>query len=248
MALRNDENISALGRRLYLLMDEKTVRTPKELATIFYSRELVHVNSRDNDNDPSKNRNNAIQSIEKKIARHIKTGIIADQTGDFLIAYSSFFECSADYILGLTDIRSPDVEVKRICELLGLTENVVNSLIKCQRDENYSTAACWSVLMDSPLFHSLPEDIVTMGNEWYQMLRYEGELRSLKKSSETANGPDLMDLQLDMEGTQLKINSSRAAFYGLLAKASRNYEEVIETFLLGKYESLEKFFQNNSGK
>ena len=60
MALRNDETISALGQRLYSLMDEKGLDSPKDLAKSLYESELVHVKTRENYNSPERDRDNAI--------------------------------------------------------------------------------------------------------------------------------------------------------------------------------------------
>lgn len=87
MALRNDETISNLGQRLYSLMDEKGLDSPKDLAKRLYEEGLVHVKTRENYNSPERDRDNAVLSIEKKIVRHIKSGVISDQNGEYVIAY-----------------------------------------------------------------------------------------------------------------------------------------------------------------
>ena len=179
MALKNDETISNFGHRLCALMEEKEISSPKELAKKLYMRKLVHVKTRNNYNSPERDRDNAILSIEKKIVRHIKTGVISDQNGEFVLAYSSFFGCSTDYILGLTDIRTPNYETRYICELLGLNENVVTELIRCNQEKDNPVPACWSLLMGSQLLHSLPEDMILMGTELQRMYQHEGELNAL---------------------------------------------------------------------
>lgn len=235
MALRNDETISALGQRLYALMDEKGLTSPKDLAKKLYELGLVHVNTRENFNSPERDRDNAILSIEKKIVRHIKSGIVSDQNGEYVLAYSRFFECSSDYLLGLTDIRTPDVETRRICELLGLSEAVVTELMKCHKDADNPVPGCWSLLMNSPLLYSFPSDILAMGKELQLMYQHEGELNALLWERTKKSGPDLMDINLDIEGQQQEMESRRSAFYGMLSKSSRNLEEVIERHLVSTY-------------
>src|SRR5699024_2414803 len=46
--------------------------------------ELVHVKTRENFNSPERDRYNAILSIEKKIVRHIKSGMMVDSQGEYL--------------------------------------------------------------------------------------------------------------------------------------------------------------------
>ena len=178
MALRNDESISELGRRLYELMDEKQISSPKDLAKVLYGLGLVHVKTRENFNSPERDRDNAIQSIEKKIVRHIKSGLLADNQGEYLVAYCRFFDCSSDYILGFTNIRTPNVEARRICELIGLPEEIILELIKLNQEELRPIPGCWSMLMKSKLFRSLPEDIIAMGNE---LVTLEGRVFFLTK-------------------------------------------------------------------
>ena len=100
MALKNRDDLSELGNRLYLLMDrynlsvpdDKKIDTPKKLATALYEAGLVEVKNRENFNSDEINKNNAIGSIEKKIVRHINTGKISDKNGDYLPAYAKFFK------------------------------------------------------------------------------------------------------------------------------------------------------------
>ena len=47
---------------------------------------------------------------------------------EYLAALASFYNVSADYILGLTDIRSPSTDTQAIIAQTGLTENNVNTL------------------------------------------------------------------------------------------------------------------------
>ena len=243
MALKNQESISEFGKRLYMMMerhngsaeDADIISSPKDLAKAFFSGGLVHVNTRENFNEPSRDKWNAINSIEKKIVRHIKTGVISDKQGEYLLAYAKFFDCSTDYLLGLTPIVSSDIEVRRICELLGLSEAVVVELIRCRQDGDEAIPGCWSLLMDSSLLHSIPNDIISMGNEMLRMYQAEGELKAYQWEREYVSGPDLMDIDLDIEGKQNDMDSRRSAFYGLLSKVSRNVEDRIEAHLYQAY-------------
>ncbi len=242
MALKNSDELSDLGRRLYRLMDEynknhneeQKITSPKELAAALYDQNLVRVNSRENFNDAWRDRNNAIQSIEKKIVRHIKSGIVSDQQGDYLLAYSKFFGCSTDFILGLTPVMSSDIEVRRICELLGLSENVVIRLIRSAHEKEDPASGLWSLLMGSDLFYTIPQDVVTMGNELIRMYQNEGEITALQWEWEHVGGKDRLAVGLDIQGQQEQMDSRKAAFYGMLSKMSRNITEFIEQDLQQK--------------
>ncbi|MDE6993460.1 MAG: hypothetical protein K2P41_03405, partial [Lachnospiraceae bacterium] len=223
-------------------MDEKGLDSPKDLAKRLYELGLVHVKTRENYNSPERDRDNAILSIEKKIVRHIKSGTVSDQNGEYILAYSKFFGCSADYILALTNIRTPDVETRRICELLGLSETVVAELMKCHKEAENPIPGCWSLLMDSPLLYSLPSDIITMGKELQLMYQHECTLTALLRERTKKSGSDLMDINLDIEGQQQEMESRRSAFYGMLSKVSRSLEEMIEHHLVMTYAPFRTMF------
>ncbi len=75
-------------------------------------------------------------SIEKTIQRHLSfestdKGSLPDTLhAPHIKAYCDFFDCSTDYLLGKTDVKSSDIEIRRICDRLGLTEEAVNAIIK----------------------------------------------------------------------------------------------------------------------
>lgn len=77
-----------------------------------------------------------VSSIEKTIQRHLgfestdKESLPDTLHAPHVKAYCDFFNCSADYLLGKTDVRSSDIEIRQICDRLGLTEEAVNAIIK----------------------------------------------------------------------------------------------------------------------
>lgn len=53
--------------------------------------------------------------------------------GDNLEKLADYFGVSTDYILGRTDVKSPDTKIQGVCKYLGLTEQAVNILTELSK-------------------------------------------------------------------------------------------------------------------
>lgn len=260
MALRN-KSISEFGKRLYELIDEKDdgiindeekIRSPRGLAKQLLKQGLVHVKTNpESFNDETTDHNNAVSSVEKKIVRHIKTGMIGDKYGEFVKAYSKFFACSSDYILGLTPIKSPDVEIRRICELTGLSENVVQRLVDISREGENQLTTDWSDILGSSLFESIPSDWSTITRIAYEKSDLQGRLEALNwekkylsKKKIDLTDPMIFDIPRDIDDeismVEEEIANRDAAFYGTLSKVSKNMADYIEGNAKAHYDKSHK--------
>ncbi|MCI6651807.1 MAG: helix-turn-helix domain-containing protein [Ruminococcus sp.] len=47
---------------------------------------------------------------------------------EYVIKYAKYFGVSTDYLLGLSDVASTDIEIKAICEYTGLTEEALKNI------------------------------------------------------------------------------------------------------------------------
>lgn len=47
---------------------------------------------------------------------------------DFVVRAAQYFNVSADYLLGLSDVKSLDKDIQIACEVTGLSENAINKL------------------------------------------------------------------------------------------------------------------------
>ncbi len=52
---------------------------------------------------------------------------------DNLEKMADYFNVSTDYILGRTDVKSPDTTIQGVCELLGLSEEALNVIVKLSK-------------------------------------------------------------------------------------------------------------------
>lgn len=67
---------------------------------------------------------------------------------------ADYYCVSTDYLLGRTDVKSTDTNIKQICEYTGLSEAAVNYLIK-SKNENDKERRMMSLMIENPWMHSL---------------------------------------------------------------------------------------------
>lgn len=238
MALRNDESISELGKRMLALMEEHGYQSPKELAKELFSRELIHVKTRDDRfNSEERKRDNAILSIEKKIVRHIRTGLISDDSGEYLPAYCKLLDCASDYLLGLTRIKSSDIEVRRICEKTGLREPAVTGFIQhnIPDTEDEAVAGWWSFILGTELLTSIPHDLVIASQEVIDGYRLKGLLLRAKWYEEhSAEFDSTYEPEMSKEQIEEALSQKEPHLQGMLYKITRDLttaleKEIVET-------------------
>lgn len=238
MALKNRDDISEFGKRLYGLiadMDnradnvEDMIRSPKGLAKKLYDQGLVHVNTKENFNSDYVNYNNAINSIEKKIVRHINTGVIKDQQGEFVLAYCRFFNCSSDYILGLSEVKSVNPTVRGICEATGLSETVVNQLMRTNKGDDSYINEMWNALLESSLFEELPHQWNRYAEQLIELYTNESDLRTREWEMEHRKNSRLIEsIKRSLEETEAKVKVNRNTCDGILYTINRKLIDVIE--------------------
>lgn len=59
---------------------------------------------------------------------HSKAGNNRSMKAEYLYCLADYYGVSVDYLLGRTDTRSPDADIKAVCEFTGLSEQAVTSL------------------------------------------------------------------------------------------------------------------------
>ena len=254
MALKNDESISELGKRLLDLMRENGFHSPKEFAKELYSQQLIHVKTRECFNSPERMRNNAILSIEKKIVRHIRTGLISDDSGEYILGYCKLLNCSSDYLLGLTPIKSADIEVRRICEKTGLQEPAVTGLIKYAdyNDENdffpehECIAGWWSLILGSDLLYSIPNDTRIASEEIQEGYRRRSMLQIAKWNIEHCAELHLdhecvIDNEQSIQRIEEQLKQLEPHLQGMLYKISRDLTTILEKEIV---DSNKKLFED----
>ena len=199
MAIRNDDNLTPFGQKLLGLMSEKDCDTPKALAKKLLEAKLVTVNTRGN--DVFKNKDNAVGSIEKKIRIHLHAKDATCLQGEFVNAYCKYFDCSADFLFGFTDIRTPDVQIRKICEITGLSEESVNCLQENKQvnnDDNvFSYTSWWSELLNGDSFYAIPMSWLDYASRIVEILDIDKHIEAAEKASSEVELDLITKLLLD---------------------------------------------------
>lgn len=61
----------------------------------------------------------------------------------------NFFGISSDYLLGISDVRTAETDIKAICEYTGLTERAVTLLTECLAEGSGRAAQLLSLLVEN---------------------------------------------------------------------------------------------------
>ena len=142
----DDEKI--FYNRLWKLMEERNLSTARELAQALYAEEIVPVDS------ASEDEISIIGSMTRRIQEHLNLEGTDKLQGRYVKAYCDFFGCSADYLFGLSSIKSENPDVIRFCEATGLSEKSVRRLIEdLPEDIKRDLVGFWSNVLESNLFY-----------------------------------------------------------------------------------------------
>lgn len=120
----NHDDEKIFYNRLWKLMEERNLSTARELAQALYAEEIVPVDS------ASEDEISIIGSMTRRIQEHLNLEGTDKLQGRYVKAYCDFFGCSADYLFGLSSIKSENPDVIRFCEATGLSEKSVRRLIE----------------------------------------------------------------------------------------------------------------------
>ena len=228
------DSLSKFGKRLSDLMGQDTAKT---LAKKLLDEGLVKVQYRGDKDDLNALANkekNAIGAVEKKINKHLHAPDPSQIQGEFVLAYCNHFNCSADYLLCRTDIKTPNVAIRQICELTGLTEAAVNRLIYHGGDPRtwQWNSVCWSRLIDSEVYNDIETTIPILQNQQMDKARAEAYKTVLSKAMKGKGGKTLLCMQEDMEGYENTIKVNSNGITGSLLLISRDVSNVIERYYI----------------
>lgn len=76
-----------------------------------------------------------ILNVQRQIISYYETGERKPNIDD-LVKLAKLYNTSTDYLLGLSDVVTTNVNIKSICEYTGLTEDSVNNLLDINEEKN----------------------------------------------------------------------------------------------------------------
>ena len=122
------KSLSGFQKRLRLLMAEAHIKSNRALARSISEKGLFGETTED--------------SVIKAVQLHLRPaeknveGLPPSLSLKQALGYCSLFECSMDYLLGRTPIKSQDYNVRLICEWLRIPEETV---VKIEKMTNHKT-------------------------------------------------------------------------------------------------------------
>ena len=113
----NHDDEKIFYNRLWKLMEERNLSTARELAQALYAEEIVPVDS------ASEDEISIIGSMTRRIQEHLNLEGTDKLQGRYVKAYCDFFGCSADYLFGLSSIKSENPDVIDFVKHQGYLKN-----------------------------------------------------------------------------------------------------------------------------
>lgn len=124
-------NEGNIDKKITTKKAEKSPKTPKYRGEAFYERFRILYDSDKNEYKTYDSLGDKI-GVSRQAVSNYYNGFTYPDT--FILAkIARTFGVSTDYLLGVSEISTTDVETKRIIEMLGLKENIVEALIDMSR-------------------------------------------------------------------------------------------------------------------
>lgn len=165
----------------------------------------------------------------------------AERLPDIETAYklSKFFGVSADYLIGLTDVKTSNIDIKAICDYTGISEGAVDLMHKIFAENKFEDE---TYLTGFNLFFGLSFDSILFLSNFYRVIETsvieEKKFKAL--SNDTAVNSANDTIYKNLEEAWNKENKNLAFEKFTLYEKLNNAIEVVkkrvlknETYLLG---------------
>ena len=241
----DDENIFC--NRLWKLMESRKLLTARGLAQALFAEGIIPVDS------TSEDEASIIGSMTRRIQEHLNLEDTDKLQGRYVKAYCNYFGCSADYLFGLSSIKSGNPDVIKFCETTGLSEKSVRRLIE-DLPENIKRdlVGFWSNILESNLFYGVPLEFRQM---CYELGQYRIAQEKIKTINMAAKKIDNVDTFVGtwkdmMESNYLKEAQPHEGAYHMhlneiLINVTAYLEKLAEDYVPAHKKEILQFFSDD---
>lgn len=229
--------------RLWKLMEENNIDTAKSLAKKLYDNNYVSVKQKDSFDDKRTIYWRAIDSVEKKIQKHLNSNTAKKLQGEYVIAYCNFFNCSADYLFGNIECQTHSTQF--IHEYTGLSENAITSLtfIKKLNKGKILLFILSSLIENSEFSCNLMNEI----NDCFEKYQEYVNKRTLSDNLHMEAGNDIHKLFNLTNSEKYKnvlsknqINELRDSKNSKIYRTQIHFTNILDSFLSNRIEEINK--------
>lgn len=225
--------LPAFGRRLMELSIQKECATPILLARALFEfcHDLVEPATRRNKNGKIvKDEQHDIDAIRRMVQRHFNADNATEVQSNYLLAYSRLFDCSLDYLYGVTTVKSADLSVQDICIKLHIDEKMALNLMEeyDSDPEVFSPTNWWSNMLSSTLFSDIPQAWLLYCMEELESRDLEKKIAAIKTAEDDA--PDLTYRAM-MEVKRISLEKLQSGKYSDCAGAFGRLTSIITEYL-----------------
>lgn len=246
MAKRTEshEDLSIFCNRLISLMVEKgpQFNSGRKLAIALYDGEFLSDMHYHKGKGESDLKQKDLYKITKNINNHMNATDVCKVSVNYLLAYSKFFECSVDYLLGLTELKTTNPKMKEICEYTGLSEKAVFNLITILDDDLSDVPLViinevWNSILESDFTDKMRSYWLRLGNIASKCIECQADIDAWKNTPKEGADPNSVMIQ------DIRIKSKVKSFFptwdsfdGVLNKSIRDFASIIEKSIQDKYD------------
>ena len=90
-----------------------------------------------------------------------------------IVNIADYFQVSTDWLLGRSEVRSIDLNIKKVCEYTGLSENAVFILNDCK---DLDILGPIEYIINDPAFMDLMNDLTITKEEWEEYIKDKQEI------------------------------------------------------------------------
>lgn len=229
------EDLPKFGQRLMGLARENDMVTPAEIAQSLYERcyELVKPGERKNRyGKVVKSEENDIKSIIKFVQAHLNEENAYNVQSKYIFAYSQLFECSIDYLYGITKVKSQELDIRQVCEKTGLSESAVINLVENYDDnpEIFPTTEWWSQVLEGDAFYGIPIVWVTYSERVLERQDLQKRIDAINKALGEVELDSITRLLQEMRSDTLeRFNREKEdSCYGAFGKMMQYVQNYLE--------------------